>query len=170
MELFIDYVKHQEIRLAILVSHKGLVYVGDFSGQVESEILARICQGQACHLSQNKWLTKPYVEALKAYFEGNLKTFKLDLDFTYGTAFQQEVWLQLVKIPYGETRTYGQIAQAIGRPKAYRAVGRAIGLNPIAIVVPCHRVLNQQGGLHGYRGGLTMKEYLLNLERLIRKG
>jgi AraC family transcriptional regulator of adaptative response/methylated-DNA-[protein]-cysteine methyltransferase len=82
-----------------------------------------------------------------------------------GTAFQRRVWEQLRAIPYGETRSYEQIAHAVGDAKAVRAVGRANGLNRIAIVIPCHRVINKSGQLGGYAGGLRRKEFLLALER-----
>lgn len=164
MEYYIDYAEGQDFKLAILVSKRGLVYVGDFTGQVEDEILARISQGQELELVSNQAITKPYVDEIQAYLRGQVQDFKLSLDFTYGTAFQKQVWSELLKIPYGQTTSYGEIARAIGRPKAYRAVGTAIGLNPMSIVVPCHRVLNSQGQLNGYRGGLAMKDYLLKLE------
>jgi methylated-DNA-[protein]-cysteine S-methyltransferase len=81
-----------------------------------------------------------------------------------GTDFQKSVWSQLRKIPYGETRSYSQIAEAIGRPKAVRAVGTANGSNPVAIIVPCHRVIGSSGKLTGYGGGLPLKKRLLELE------
>ena len=82
-----------------------------------------------------------------------------------GTAVQQAVWAQLRKIPYGEVRTYGQLAAALGKPKASRAVGSACHRNPLCIVVPCHRVIGADGSLTGYAEGLELKEYLLELER-----
>lgn len=82
-----------------------------------------------------------------------------------GTPFQQAVWAQLRKIPYGEVRTYGQLAAALGKPKASRAVGSACHRNPLCIVVPCHRVIGADGSLTGYAEGLEIKEYLLELER-----
>ncbi|MFB6788449.1 methylated-DNA--[protein]-cysteine S-methyltransferase [Streptomyces olivaceus] len=103
-------------------------------------------------------------EQLEAYFAGELKEFGLPLRLT-GTPFQRTVWDQLRKIPYGETRTYGQLADALGNPAASRAVGLANGRNPIGIVVPCHRVIGASGGLTGYGGGLERKQRLLDLER-----
>jgi O-6-methylguanine DNA methyltransferase len=100
---------------------------------------------------------------LRAYFEGALREFELPLDMQ-GTDFQKRVWTQLRTIPYGETRSYGQIAAAIGAPTAVRAVGAANGANPIAIVVPCHRVIGASGKLVGYGGGLALKKRLLELE------
>jgi len=103
---------------------------------------------------------------LQEYFARKRTTFDLPITFT-GTEFQRKTWQSLLNIPYGETRSYLQQAQAIGNPKAVRAVGRANGLNPIAIVVPCHRVIGKSGKLTGYAGGLERKEFLLNLERKI---
>ncbi|MBZ6140742.1 methylated-DNA--[protein]-cysteine S-methyltransferase [Streptomyces olivaceus] len=103
-------------------------------------------------------------EQLEAYFAGELKEFGLPLRLS-GTPFQRTVWDQLRKIPYGETRTYGQLADALGNPAASRAVGLANGRNPIGIVVPCHRVIGASGGLTGYGGGLERKQRLLDFER-----
>jgi methylated-DNA-[protein]-cysteine S-methyltransferase len=97
------------------------------------------------------------------YFSGRRQTFALQLDFA-GTDFQRTVWNALLTIPFGETRTYEQIAKQIGRPTAMRAVGAANGRNPIAIVVPCHRVIGATGGLTGFAGGLDAKAFLLELE------
>ena len=104
---------------------------------------------------------------LDAYFCGELTTFDLPLAAT-GTAFQKRVWAALVEIPYGETRSYGEIASRIGQPGAARAVGLANGRNPIGIIVPCHRVVGADGSLTGYGGGVERKRALLELER--RKG
>jgi methylated-DNA-[protein]-cysteine S-methyltransferase len=101
---------------------------------------------------------------LDAYFEGKLCRFDLPLDLG-GTGFQRRVWEQLVQIPYGETRTYAQVAAAIGHPSAIRAVGSANGQNPVAIIVPCHRVIRTGGALGGYGGGLDAKRALLALEQ-----
>ncbi|MDO0924931.1 methylated-DNA--[protein]-cysteine S-methyltransferase [Streptomyces sp. TG1A-8] len=103
-------------------------------------------------------------EQLTAYFAGELKEFTLPLGL-HGTPFQRAVWEQLTKIPYGETRSYGALAAALGRPGASRAVGLANGRNPIGIVVPCHRVIGSDGSLTGYGGGLERKQRLLDFER-----
>ncbi|MGH6882028.1 methylated-DNA--[protein]-cysteine S-methyltransferase [Hypericibacter sp.] len=100
---------------------------------------------------------------LKEYFAGRRKTFDLKLDFA-GTAFQKKVWHALLTIPFGETRSYAQIAKQIGKPKAVRAVGAANGRNPISIVTPCHRVIGSSGHLTGFAGGLEAKARLLGLE------
>lgn len=104
------------------------------------------------------------VAQLNAYFAGALTEFDLDLDLA-GTDFQRRVWGALRTIPYGETRTYGEIADEIGSPKAFRAVGLANGRNPISIIVPCHRVIGSGGGMTGYGGGVDRKRLLLDLEK-----
>jgi methylated-DNA-[protein]-cysteine S-methyltransferase len=104
------------------------------------------------------------VRQLDAYFAGELLEFDLDLELI-GTEFQRSVWAALLTIPYGETRSYGQIAQQIGSPAASRAVGLANGHNPIGIIVPCHRVIGANGGLTGYGGGLHRKKSLLEMEK-----
>lgn len=100
---------------------------------------------------------------LKEYFAGTRRSFNLRLDFV-GTDFNKTVWKALLTIPYGETRTYGQLAKQIGEPDAARAVGTANAKNPISIVAPCHRVIGANGKLTGFVGGLKAKAYLLNLE------
>lgn len=101
---------------------------------------------------------------LASYFAGDLRRFSVPL-VSPGTEFQRRVWEQLLAIPYGETRSYQELAVAVGAPSAVRAVGRANGLNRIAIVIPCHRVVNKSGALGGYGGGLRRKQYLLDLEK-----
>ena len=100
---------------------------------------------------------------LREYFAGERRSFTLPLDFV-GTEFQKKVWQALVAIPFGETRSYGDIARAIGHPQAVRAVGAANGRNPVSIVAPCHRVIGANGKLTGFAGGLEVKAFLLNLE------
>jgi methylated-DNA-[protein]-cysteine S-methyltransferase len=102
-------------------------------------------------------------EQLRAYFGGELTDFDLPLAPT-GSAFQLRVWAALTEIPYGETRSYGEVATTVGRPDAFRAVGATNGRNPIAVIVPCHRVIGSNGSLIGYGGGLDRKRMLLELE------
>ncbi|MEU1072059.1 MULTISPECIES: methylated-DNA--[protein]-cysteine S-methyltransferase [unclassified Streptomyces] len=104
------------------------------------------------------------IRQLDAYFAGELTAFDLELDLR-GTDFQRAVWDQLRRIPYGETRSYGQLALALGKPGACRAVGLANGKNPVGIIVPCHRVIGSGGGLTGYGGGLDRKQRLLAFEK-----
>ena len=101
---------------------------------------------------------------LHEYLKGSRQTFDLPLDLR-GTPFQLSVWEALDAIPYGETTSYGEIAEQVGRPRAVRAVGQAVGANPVAIVLPCHRVIGSSGNLTGYAGGLPLKERLLALEK-----
>ncbi|MCX2714340.1 methylated-DNA--[protein]-cysteine S-methyltransferase [Mycolicibacterium sp. J2] len=104
------------------------------------------------------------VAQLRAYFAGDCTDFDIPVELV-GTAFQRKVWQALLTIPYGETRSYGDIAAQIGAPTAYRAVGLANGHNPIGIIVPCHRVIGANGSLTGYGGGLDRKKILLEMER-----
>jgi AraC family transcriptional regulator, regulatory protein of adaptative response / methylated-DNA-[protein]-cysteine methyltransferase len=101
---------------------------------------------------------------LQEYFDGRRANFSLPLAYR-GSPFEQTVWSELLRIPAGKTRSYQDVARAIGNPKASRAVGRANGMNRIAILIPCHRVVNQNGDLGGYGGGLWRKRILLDLER-----
>jgi len=106
---------------------------------------------------------QPYTLELDEYFAGQRRQFSFHLDLR-GTLFQLQCWLALLEIPYGETRTYADIARAVGKPQAFRAVGLANNRNPIAIIVPCHRVIASDGTLCGYGGGLDLKQKLLELE------
>lgn len=128
----------------------------DADGAPELEALPRRAHGSPL-LAQAE-------EELNEYFAGVRRSFTVPLA-PKGTAFQQAVWAQLLAIPYGETRTYGQLAAALGRPMASRAVGGACHANPIGILIPCHRVVGADGTLTGYAGGLEIKRYLLELER-----
>jgi methylated-DNA-[protein]-cysteine S-methyltransferase len=101
---------------------------------------------------------------LAEYFDGARSKFDLSVAFRKGNGFQRRVWQELLAIPFGETRSYGEIARRIGMPDAARAVGSANGLNPVSIVVPCHRVIGADGGLTGYGGGLERKRWLLDHE------
>ena len=114
-------------------------------------------------ISQETDLIKEAHQQLSEYLKGERKSFDLPLRMK-GTDFQQRVWNALLKIPYGETRSYKQIAEAIGNPKAVRAVGMANNRNPLLIVVPCHRVIGVNGKLVGYGAGIEKKEFLLRLE------
>jgi methylated-DNA-[protein]-cysteine S-methyltransferase len=104
------------------------------------------------------------VARLRAYFSGSRVGFPDRIDVSGATAFQREVWAAARLIPYGETRSYTWVAEEIGRPKAARAVGQALGRNSLPVIVPCHRVLAADGGLGGFSGGLAMKRFLLRLE------
>jgi methylated-DNA-[protein]-cysteine S-methyltransferase len=103
---------------------------------------------------------------IKLYLDGNLKEFRSELDLSSGTPFQLSVWRELLKIPYGDVKTYGEIAEKIGDPNAARAVGNAVGANPIPIIVPCHRVIGRNG-LGGYSCGIQIKKKLLKIEGVL---
>lgn len=116
--------------------------------------------------NQKSDLTDRFMDQISAYLEGRLKNFDLlDQVEIIGTDFQKNVWQALGHIPYGKTLTYKEIAQAIGKPQAIRAVGTAIGKNPLMIIIPCHRVIGSDGKLRGYAYGLDVKERLLKLEK-----
>jgi len=104
---------------------------------------------------------------LTAYFAAQAARFDLPLDLSLGTPFQQNVWERLRAIPYGVTQSYGEIARYLGQPAASRAVGAAVGRNPLSIIVPCHRVVGSKGALTGYAGGLERKIALLQLEKAL---
>ncbi len=133
-------------------------------GGVE-RILSRVEKRYKKSLEQGipKYLLKLQDE-LDNYFDGILDYFKVPIDVS-GTKFENRVWNKLLKIPYGETRSYGEIASELGNPGASRAVGRANGSNYLSIVIPCHRVIESNGKLRGYGGGLWRKKYLLDIER-----
>ena len=118
---------------------------------------------QVDNASQQRVL-KETQRQLQAYFAGQLRQFDIPLDLSAGTAFQQLVWQALLAIPFGKTTSYGALSSSIGKPLAVRAVGTAIGRNPIGIIVPCHRVIGADGSLTGYAGGLHRKEAFLKLE------
>ncbi|MGE6107008.1 methylated-DNA--[protein]-cysteine S-methyltransferase [Aeromonas sobria] len=137
---------------------------------IEERGLCRVdfLAGERPPLIQDAWrqdpqALAPFLAEFRDYFAGRLQRFTLPLA-AQGTAFQQSVWQALCDIPYGETRSYGDIARAIGKPSAVRAVGAANGRNPLSIIVPCHRVIGQNGSLTGYAGGLPIKQALLALE------
>ena len=115
------------------------------------------------HENQSHPLLAEAERQLQQYFDGRREVFELRLDFT-GTEFQKQVWEALLTIPFGETRSYAQVAQQIGNPTAVRAVGAANGKNPISIIAPCHRVIGANGRLTGFAGGMEAKAFLLKLE------
>lgn len=113
--------------------------------------------------TQNSVLSSA-IQQLDEYFAGRRQTFHLPLQL-HGTAFKQNVWHELINIPYGSTATYKDLAERIGKPKAFRAVGNACNKNPFPIIIPCHRVIGSSGSMTGYAGGIEFKRFLLNLEQ-----
>jgi len=116
------------------------------------------------HATRSPHQFEDLMKRLKLYFRGHQVTFSDNLDLSGATVFQREVWETARLIPYGETRSYTWVAEQIGKPKAVRAVGQALGRNPLPIIIPCHRVLTCNGRLGGYTGGIETKKILLRLE------
>jgi methylated-DNA-[protein]-cysteine S-methyltransferase len=145
-------------KLKLIASEKGLAAI-----LWENDKPARVRLGTLSEDKNHPILLQAERE-LAEYLDGKRKTFSVKLD-PAGTVFQNKVWEALKAIPFGETRSYGTVARQIGNLKAVRAVGAAIGRNPISVIVPCHRVIGASGNLTGFAGGLKTKEFLLALER-----
>ncbi len=143
--------------LYLAASTKGLVRL-EFEGRMLK------INSDTTQLQESKPALAPYLRELDEYFAGERREFSFPLDLR-GTEFQLACWRALLEIPYGETRSYRDIAKAIGHARAYRAVGMSNNRNPVAIVVPCHRVIASSGSLCGYGGGLDVKRKLLDLEQ-----
>jgi methylated-DNA-[protein]-cysteine S-methyltransferase len=144
--------------------------VGRLTVLIEENIIKGIVFGH--HVADGKYNDDPVLglkifDEFDAYFSGRSMDFTLKIR-PDGTDFQKEVWRRLLKIPYGETITYSELAESIGHPSAVRAVGTACGSNPIPILIPCHRVIGKDGSLTGYAGGIENKEFLLNLEKTFK--
>lgn len=150
----------------IAVSDLGLVAIEWADAQPE---LDQYLQHLKSMLISNQKKVAPYAKELKEYLLGKRTAFTIPIDWTPFTAFQREALQAVFRIPYGETRTYIDIAREIDRPHAYRAVGAANAMNPMPIIVPCHRVIGMDGKLHGYGGGegIPTKEWLLKLEGVV---
>jgi O-6-methylguanine DNA methyltransferase len=151
--------------LLVATGERGLVavqFVGEEGREREVTRLAAHCRGMEIVKSEKE--NRPAIEELNAYAVGKLREFTVPLELR-GTDFQIAAWRALLDIPYGETRTYADIARAVGHPQSFRAVGMANHSNPIAIIVPCHRVVGSDRSLTGYGGGLELKRTLLELER-----
>lgn len=146
--------------LTLVESEKGLMRL-DFENH---EVIDPLLKTREYVVAGNKLKTQDIITQLEEYFEGKRKEFDIKLDIRGASEFYLNEWNELLKIPYGETRSYKQMAQALGNKKACRAVGNANGKNPIAVIIPCHRVINTGGGLGGFGGGLKAKRILLALE------
>ena len=143
--------------MTLAATDSALVWVG-FDGQKHAP------DASAWPVSRDNTVLRQAAQQLQQYFAGERTVFDLPLELGSGTPFQQGVWRSLLGIASGATSTYGAIGQAIGNPKAVRAVGAAVGRNPISVIVPCHRVLGSDGSLTGYAGGVERKQALLRLE------
>ncbi len=153
--MYYDIIESLVCPILLAGDEKGLKHVIFLKGERQVEI--------PDDWVENKELFREATRQLDAYFSGKLESFDLKLA-PEGTEFQKSVWKALCKIPYGETRTYKDIAASVGKPKAYRAVGLANNRNQIAIIVPCHRVIGSNDKLTGYASGLDLKAFLLKLE------
>ncbi|WP_407371582.1 methylated-DNA--[protein]-cysteine S-methyltransferase [Carnobacterium sp.] len=163
-EIFYHFFDYELGTLSLAATENGLCFVGSLNGLL-SELKIEIARlFPKASLIEDEIRLEMYHYQFLEYFAGSrtIFTFPIDVD---GTLFQQRVWGALKGIPYGETKSYGEIAIQIGQPGSYRAVGTAIGRNPLLIVVPCHRVIHKNGKLSGYRGTLEMKAKLLMLEK-----
>lgn len=158
MKLYFDTFPTPMGNFSVVVDPSGAVVATTFGGAPE---LSQRLAGDG--LQANPELTAHARRELEEFFGGRLRRFTLKLAPT-GTAFQKRVWSELERIPYGETRSYGEVAQKIGCPGAARAVGRANGANPICVIVPCHRVIGADGSLTGFGFGNELKRRLLELE------
>lgn len=162
-QIYWSIIEQNQWKLYIAKTEKGLCYIGS-PGESFEEFTAYLKKRfPSASLEKNDSLLENYKQELTAYLAGSQQTFSLPVDVE-GTPFQQQTWQALKEIPYGETLSYSQIAERIGRPTAVRAVATAIGANPLLITVPCHRVIGKNGAMSGYRGGLAFKQFLLELE------
>jgi methylated-DNA-[protein]-cysteine S-methyltransferase len=160
------------VRYARLDSPLGVVHVAATErgvcrleiGMADREFVASSKERYHCWLTRDEEFMAPYLKQLGEYFEGRRKRFDFELDFLEGTEFQRKVWRALYAIPYGQVRSYKDVARTVGSLHGYRAVGAGCGANPVAIIIPCHRVVNQDGKLGGFGYGLEMKQRLLQLE------
>lgn len=162
MEHWLSFTPSPDLTLHVAATPKGVsrIILGESPGAGSHRPTRR--QGSTDNKADA--LLRAARRQLTEYFQGKRKVFDLPLDLN-GTPFQRRVWNQLRRIPYGVTRSYGEVARAIGKPGAARAVGQASGANPVPILVPCHRVIAAGGALGGYGGGLRLKRFLLALEQ-----
>jgi len=142
----------------------GLCFVGSHNQSLDELTKWASSRYPGINLIRNDEKLRPFIIELTEYLQGTREHFTFPILFK-GTPFQEAVWQALCDIPYGQTKSYSDIAQSIQKPAAIRAVGTAIGANPILITVPCHRVIGENGALTGYRGGIEMKAKLLELEQ-----
>lgn len=148
----------------LIASSKGLIRLINKLGN-EKSIEKHLSQLTLGKITKRPSEFKDLIKQFSNYFDGNLKNFDFPVDLSLGTPFQQKVWRKLITIPYGKTRSYKWLASAIKNPQASRAVGNANGKNPLSIIIPCHRVVRENGDLGGYTGGVNIKRFLLDLEQ-----
>ncbi|WP_373894253.1 methylated-DNA--[protein]-cysteine S-methyltransferase [Virgibacillus natechei] len=162
-EAYYGHINTRDWSLYIAATDNGLCFVGSQNEGIDEMKDWFTKKRPEAILVEDRDKVAPYANQLVEYFNGERQSFDLPVDFI-GTNFQESIWTELQNIPFGETKTYTDIAENIGRPSSVRAVGAAIGANPVMIVVPCHRVIGKNGKMTGFRGGIPMKERLLGLE------
>ena len=163
MDVYWTNFRHGDWQMIVAATEKGICYISPDQSSFEELVEWQKKRMSQAVLHESPEKLTQWTKELAAYLDGSLQEFSMPVDL-HGTAFQQAVWNALQQIPYGVTKNYAEIAELIGKTKAVRAVGGAIGANPILIAVPCHRVIGKNGKLTGFRGGLVMKERLLSLE------
>ncbi len=155
---------HRDWKIYIAATEEGLCFVGSLNQSIDELKEWAKNRFRNVVLIENNNVLQSYSDEIIEFLEGERQQFSMPMDFQ-GTQFQLDVWNALNNIQYGETKTYKDIADMINNPKAVRAVGTAIGRNPLLIMIPCHRVIGKNGTLTGYRGGLDMKKMLLKMEQ-----
>ncbi|MEZ7172275.1 methylated-DNA--[protein]-cysteine S-methyltransferase [Sporosarcina sp. OR05] len=163
--LYWTLLQHKQWALYMAATDQGLCYIGS-----QGATFDELANWSKRHFEGVKWVEDEaacHTSEVMEYLDGQRTTFDLPIDLK-GTTFQQQVWKVVQDVPFGEIVSYSDIAQRLGRPSAVRAVGRAIGANPVLFIVPCHRILAKNGSLTGFRGGLPMKEQLLRLEGIVQ--
>lgn len=163
IDLYWSSLELEDRKMVIGATGQGLAFVSLMAEPYEELLAWSAKRGRSIRLREDKTYLAEYAEQIAGYFAGERRSFSLPLDLI-GTPFQRNVWRAVAEVPFGEVRTYADIAEAAGAPRAVRAVGAANGANPVPVVVPCHRIIGANGTLTGYRGGLALKERLLRLE------
>jgi O-6-methylguanine DNA methyltransferase len=161
--IYYSFFKSPFLRKVFVASTERGVCMVDFLER-EKTFLKKLREGFPGRVIRDDRKNRSVLNQLKKYLNGELRHFDCKLDFR-GTPFQKKVWSALANIPYGQTRSYSEIARAIGHPRAFRAVGNANGQNSIPLIVPCHRVIQNDGGLGGFGHGVRVKRQLLNFEK-----
>ncbi|EIT83742.1 O6-methylguanine-DNA methyltransferase [Fictibacillus macauensis ZFHKF-1] len=162
--LYWSLFSHDNWKMYVAATDQGLCFVGSHNQPLE-ELKKWANRHHPEHqLVLDDERLQPFVDELVLYIQGKLSQFAIPVSY-HGTPFQKAVWKAVWAIPFGQTVTYSELAQKLQKPSAVRAIGRAVGANPLLITVPCHRVIGKNGSLTGYRGGLDMKTKLLALER-----
>jgi len=163
MNLYYAIFKSPIGEILVTRTKKGINFIA-FPRSRWGRFLHALSQDEKINLIKDEKKFLSLKKALKSYFKGRKVRFTESLDLKGGTSFQKKVWNAMLKIPFGETRSYGWLARQVGGRNKARAVGAACGANPVPILIPCHRVIREDGGLGGYGGGLSIKRKLLKIE------